>query len=48
MDWNGLKLTGSIGYRALSVDYSRTSWDGRQNGLNAILHGPLMSLGLRF
>lgn len=48
MDLNGLKLTGSIGYRALSVDYSKASEDSRRNGLNAILHGPLMSVGLRF
>ena len=47
-DVKGLKLTGSVGYRALSVDYSRTGSDGRQDGINAILHGPVMSLGLRF
>jgi hypothetical protein len=44
----GLKLTGSLGYRALSVDYSRKGSDGRPDGINAILHGPVMSLGLRF
>ncbi len=48
VDWNGLKLTGSIGYRALSVDYSKTDYDGRQSGINAILHGPLVAVGLRF
>ena len=48
IDWNGLKLTGSIGYRALSVDYSKTGPNGRQNGINAVLHGPVTSLGLRF
>jgi hypothetical protein len=47
-DVSGLKLTGSVGYRALCVDYSTTNYDGRQNGLNAILPGPVVSLGLRF
>ena len=46
-EFSGLKLTSSLGYRALSVDYSKTI-NGRENGLNAILHGPVVSLGLRF
>ncbi len=47
-EWNGLKLTSSIGYRALSVDYSKTNSNGRESGVNAVLHGPVTSLGLRF
>jgi opacity protein-like surface antigen len=47
-EFNSLKLTSSVGYRALSVDYSKTGSDGRQNGVNWILHGPVVSLGLRF
>ena len=47
-EFNGLKLTSSIGYRALSVDYSKTNNNGRENGVNAVLHGPLVSVGLRF
>ncbi|QGM45621.1 outer membrane protein [Methylocystis heyeri] len=42
----GLKLTSSIGYRALSVDYSQTI-KGQPSGLNAILHGPVTSISLR-
>jgi opacity protein-like surface antigen len=45
-DFYGLKLTSALGYRALSVDYSQTI-NGRPNGINAILHGPVMSLGMR-
>jgi opacity protein-like surface antigen len=45
-EFNGLKLTSSIGYRALSVDYSQTT-KGYSNGMNAILHGPVTSLSLR-
>ncbi len=47
-EFNGLKLTSSIGYRALSVDYSKTNSNGREGGVNAVLHGPVTSLGLRF
>ena len=47
-EFNGLKLTSSIGYRALSVDYSKTNSNGRESGVNAVLHGPVTSLGLRF
>ncbi|ARN83142.1 outer membrane protein [Methylocystis bryophila] len=47
-EFNGLKLTASAGYRALSIDYSRTGSDARQDGIKAILHGPVLSLGLRF
>ena len=46
-EFNGWKLNGSIGYRAVSVDYSQTI-KGQQNGLNAILHGPVTGLSLRF
>ena len=47
-EFSGLKLTSSVGYRALSVYYSKTNSNGRENGINAVLHGPVMSLGLRF
>jgi opacity protein-like surface antigen len=46
-EFAGLNLTGTIGYRALSVDYSRFT-NGRQNGINAILHGPVTGVSLRF
>lgn len=46
-EFAGLNLTGTIGYRALSVDYSQTI-KGRRDGINAILHGPISSVSLRF
>jgi opacity protein-like surface antigen len=46
-EFAGLNLTGTIGYRALSVDYSQTV-EGRRNGVNAILHGPITGVSLRF
>jgi opacity protein-like surface antigen len=43
----GLNLTGLIGYRALGVDF--TKWvNGRENGINAILHGPVTGIGMKF
>jgi opacity protein-like surface antigen len=46
-EFYGLKLTTSLGYRALSVDYSRQI-NGQASGLNTILHGPVTALSLRF
>jgi len=46
-EFGGLKLSSLIGYRALSVDYS-TFFNGRRNGLNAIIHGPVTGVSLRF
>jgi hypothetical protein len=43
----GRTLTGMLGYRALSVDYSQQN-NGRQSGLNAILHGPVTGFAWRF
>ena len=45
--FSSLNLTGMVGYRAVSVDYSRDSGN-RRNGLNAILHGPVIGLAMRF
>jgi hypothetical protein len=36
-----------IGYRALEVDYSRGG-GVNQSGLNAVLQGPIVGLGVRF
>lgn len=45
-EFNGLKFTGLIGYRAVGIDYS--TWaNGRENGLNAIIHGPVTGVGVR-
>ena len=43
----GFNWTSMIGYRALYVDYSQGSND-RQSGMNAVLHGPTVGVGLRF
>ena len=46
-EFKGLKLTGMVGYRAVSIDYS--TWrNGQENGLNAIIHGPVTGVGMRF
>jgi opacity protein-like surface antigen len=43
----GYDFTSTIGYRALSVDYSDGSGN-RTRGINAIIHGPVMGASLRF
>ena len=45
--FNGLNCQSMIGYRALEVDYSQGSGT-HQAGLNAVLHGPIVGLGLQF
>ncbi|WP_292528201.1 outer membrane beta-barrel protein [Methylocystis sp.] len=46
-EFRGLKFTSLIGYRAVGIDYS--TWaNGRENGLNAIIHGPVTGVGMRF
>jgi len=46
-EFNGLNCSGMIGYRALEVDYSRGG-GVNQSGLNAVLQGPIVGLGVRF
>ena len=46
-EFNGMKLTSTIGYRALSIDYSTRS-TGRENGISAIIHGPVTGVSMRF
>lgn len=43
----GLDWTSMIGYRALYVDYSQGGGSHR-SGLNAVLHGPVTGLGVKF
>ena len=43
-DWT---ITNTVGYRALSVDYSNGSGSG-QRGIDAIIHGPVMETSFRF
>lgn len=42
--WN---LAGSIGYRALGVDFA-TGSGNRQNGMNTVIHGPTCGMKVRF
>ncbi|WP_363351966.1 outer membrane beta-barrel protein [Methylocystis echinoides] len=47
VDYKGAHFTGLVGYRALGMDFSK--WvDGRQSGMNAIIHGPVAGLGMKF
>ncbi len=43
-DWT---ITNTVGYRALSVDYSNGSGFG-QKGFDAIIHGPVFETSLKF
>jgi hypothetical protein len=45
--FNGWNCQSMIGYRALEVDYSQGAGT-HQAGLNAVLHGPIVGVGLRF
>lgn len=45
--FNGMNLTGLIGYRALGMDFAKWA-DGRQNGINAVMHGPVTGVGMKF
>ena len=45
--FNGLNCQGMIGYRALEVDYSKGS-GVQQSGLDVVMHGPIVGLGLQF
>lgn len=46
-DYAGMKFTSMIGYRALAMDYS-SGWGRWQNGVDAIFHGPLTGVSMRF
>jgi hypothetical protein len=45
--FNGLNGQSMIGYRVLEVDYSQGG-GVNQSGLNAVLQGPVVGIGLRF
>jgi opacity protein-like surface antigen len=47
-EFAGLKFTNTIGYRAVSIDYAQTNGAGRRSGIDAIVHGPVSGLALRF
>ncbi len=44
----GRTITGTLGYRALAVDYVQQNSNGHTSGINAILHGPVFGFGSRF
>ncbi|PPD41517.1 MAG: hypothetical protein CTY15_13445 [Methylocystis sp.] len=47
LEFSGVKFTTLIGYRALGVDFSK--WvEGRENGINAVIHGPVTGVGMKF
>jgi opacity protein-like surface antigen len=46
-DYKGAKFTTLIGYRALGVDYSKWTYRG-DNGINSVIHGPIIGAGLKF
>ncbi len=47
LDYNGTHFTALIGYRALGMNFAK--WvNGRENGLNSVIHGPVTGLGVRF
>ena len=46
-EFSGLNWSSMIGYRAFEVDYSRGG-GLQQSGLNAVLQGPIVGIGVRF
>jgi opacity protein-like surface antigen len=46
-DYNSTHFTTLVGYRALGLDFSKTA-GVYTNGLNSIIHGPVMGVGLKF
>lgn len=44
---NGLKFTGTLGYRVLGINYAR-GWGNERRGVDAIFHGPLSGVSMRF
>lgn len=46
-EYHGVKFAGLVGYRALAVD--ATKWiNGRKNGIDQILHGPVTGVSFPF
>lgn len=46
-EYAGLKFTSTIGYRALSANYS-SGWGNQRKGVDAVFHGPLSGVSMRF
>ena len=47
-EFSGLKFASLVGYRALGLDYSMRLWDGKENGINAIIHRPITGVSVQF
>ena len=45
--FTGYQLAGVIGYRALGVNYTNGSGINN-NGVNLVLHGPIIGVSVRF
>jgi hypothetical protein len=46
-EYRGLKFASLVGYRALSIDVSKFN-NGRKNGFDEILHGPVTGVSFSF
>lgn len=46
-DYNDTHFTALIGYRALGMNFEKYV-EGRANGLNLVIHGPVTGLGVKF
>lgn len=46
-DYSDTHFTALVGYRALGMDFAKYT-EGRENGVNQVIHGPVTGLGLRF
>lgn len=46
-EYNNMHFTTLIGYRALGMNFSKWA-DGRENGINAVIHGPVTGVGMTF
>lgn len=45
-DYNDTKFTALVGYRALGMNFSKYV-EGRENGMNQVIHGPILGLGVK-
>jgi hypothetical protein len=47
-EFKGYKFTSLVGYRALGLDYSTYLWNGKENGIKAVVHGPVLGASMKF
>jgi opacity protein-like surface antigen len=46
-DYNNTRFTALVGYRALGMNFAKYV-NGRENGMNQTIHGPVVGLGVKF